>query len=108
MRRLVTLIVTLLACALPPAANAASVQRVGSILRYKAAAHEFIDGRVLATSGGAYLFRMRKGARQVLHARPGSGCHLDLPRELRCSGNGIERIEMRVGESRAAIFRIDG
>jgi RTX calcium-binding nonapeptide repeat (4 copies) len=92
--------------ALPAAAQAAAVGRVGSALVYTAAAGDQIDGRVIATSDGAYLVRVRRGARQAL--RPLAGCARSRTREFRCAGAGIGEVQIELGAARQSLFVIDG
>jgi hypothetical protein len=92
---------TLLACiALPAAADAATVSRTGGTLRYEAGKGERIYGSVFETGDGAFVARRVKGAEQRLV--PGAGCKRSQPREVRCAGEGVVRVEVSLARARTS------
>src|SRR4051812_15217908 len=100
-------LIVLLACAaLPASANAATVSRAGGTLRYEAAKGERVSGSITETSGGAFLVRM---AKQPHQPRPvaGAGCKHSGPRELRCGGQGVVRLEISLTRARTTSVTVE-
>ena len=62
--------------------------------------------RLIVTLGGDYLLRMRSWARQTLRA--GRGCAISRPREVRCAGRGVTRVNIRLGDGRSNSFSGQG
>jgi hypothetical protein len=95
----ILLIALLAVAALPAAADAATVSRTSGTLRYEAAKGERVSGSVTETSGGAFLVRV---AKQPHQPRPvaGAGCKHSGPRELRCAGRGVVRVEISLKRAR--------
>jgi hypothetical protein len=94
------LLIVVLACAaLPASADAVTVSRAGGTLRYAAAKGERVSGSITETSGGAFLVRVAKRPHQP---RPvaGAGCKHSGPRELRCAGQGVVRLEIALTRAR--------
>ena len=101
------LLIVLLACAaLPASADAATVSRAGGALRYVAAKGERVSGSITETSGGAFLVRV---AKQPHQPRPvaGAGCKRSGPRELRCAGQGVVRLEISLTRARTTSLTLE-
>ena len=100
----ILLIALLAVAALPAAADAATVSRTGGTLRYQAGKGERISGSVTETSSGGFQARSDKNARQRL--TPGPGCKRSRPREIRCSRQGVARVEISLKRARTTTFFI--
>jgi hypothetical protein len=99
------LIALLAVAALPVGADAATVSRTGGTIRYEAGKGERISGSVVETSGGAFLVRRAKNVHQRLV--PGAGCKRSRPRELRCTGQGVARVEISLERARTSFVTLD-
>src|SRR3954454_10574352 len=84
----ILLIALLAVAALPALADAATVSRAGSALRYEAAKGERVSASITQTGGGGFLVRIAKRPHQP---RPvaGAGCRRSVARELRCAGQRV-------------------
>ena len=98
----ILLIALLAVAAFPAAADAATVSRTGGTLRYEAGKGERISGSLSETSSGAFLARSDKSARQRL--TPGPGCKRSRPREIRCAGQGVARVQISLERARTTSF----
>jgi hypothetical protein len=87
--------------ALPALADAAKVSSTHGTLRYQATKGERVSGSITETSGGAFLVRV---AKQPHQPRPvaGAGCKRSGPRELRCAGQGVVRLEISLTRARTS------
>jgi hypothetical protein len=93
-------LIVLIACAaLPASADAATVSRTGGTLRYEAAKGERVSGSITQTSGGPFLVRVAKQPHQP-RLVAGAGCRHRGPRELRCAGKGVARLEISLTRAR--------
>jgi hypothetical protein len=101
------LLIVLLACAaLPVSADAATVSRAGGTLHFKAAKRERVSGSITETSGGTFLIRV---AKQPHQPRPvaGAGCKHSGPRELRCGGKGVARLQVSLTRARTTSLTVE-
>jgi RTX calcium-binding nonapeptide repeat (4 copies) len=95
----ILLIALLAVAALPALADAATVSRTRGTLRYEAAKGERVSGSITETSGGGFLVRVAKQPHQP-RLVAGAGCKHSGPRELRCAGQGVVRLEISLKRAR--------
>jgi hypothetical protein len=102
----ILLIALLAVAALPALADAATVSRAGGALRYVAAKGERVSASITETGGGAFLVRIAKRPHQP---RPvaGGGCKRSGPRELRCAGQGVVRLEISLTRARTTSVTVE-
>ena len=106
LRFLALLVTASASLAAAPSSFAATASRVGDTVSYTSGRGDRDVARLIVTSGGDYLLRMRSWARQTLRA--GRGCAISRPREVRCPGRGVTRVSIRLGDGRSNSFSGQG